>query len=571
MKLLSPRRAGLAVLLIGAMAASVWGESRPNIVLVMTDDQGYGDVGIHGNEKIRTPRLDAFAKNGVRLANFYCSPVCAPTRAALMTGRYFYRTGVLHTYRSGARMAADEETMAEVLQDAGYVTGIFGKWHLGDNYPLRPQDQGFQHSLIHKSGGITQPPDQPNDYFDPLLWKDGRPVQAKGYCTDVFFDAALNFIEHNHRRPFFAYIATNTPHTPLIVGEAAWKRYHEAGLSETTAKIYAMVENIDTNFGRLLAKLDELKLREKTIVIFMTDNGPQQERFNGGLRGRKANVYEGGIRVPCFVQWPETLEGGRTIEPRLAHIDWLPTLLDATGIEAELPHRLDGFSFWPLLIGTDAQHQPRNLFFQVHRGLSPEPVHNAAVVGTRYKLVMNAGSFGREKLNDLPEKHRTGTQLFDLQEDPGEQHDLAAEMPQQVDQMRKAYDAWFTDVKSTRDFQPPPIVIGAAASESTLLCRFQDAHYEGDRHLGWKVEVTRPILVELVLNQEARPKEKLMVEWLGNVQQWEIESPQKPAAVLQLAPGEGRLDVWLQAEGQPRVFLDNNSTQGDVVVKPVGD
>lgn len=571
MKLLSPKPAGLVVLLLCLGHASAWAETRPNVVLVMTDDQGYGDVGIHGNDQIRTPRLDAFARQGVHLANFYCSPVCAPTRGSLLTGRYFYRTGVIHTSRGGARMATDETTIAEVLQDAGYVTGIFGKWHLGDNYPMRPQDQGFQHSLIHKSGGITQPPDQPNDYFDPLLWKDGHAVQAKGYCTDVFFDAALDFIEQNQRHPFFAYVATNAPHTPLIVEEAAWKRYQEAGLDETTAKVYAMVENIDTNFGRLLAKLDELKLREKTLVIFLTDNGPQHDRYNGGLRGRKSMVYEGGIRVPCFVQWPGTLEGGRKVEPRLAHIDWLPTLIDATAIQADLPNRLDGVSFWPLLTGKQAEHKPRNLFFQVHRGLEPEPRHNAAVVGERYKLVMNVGSFGREKLSEVPEKQRTGIQLFDLQEDPSEQEDLAAAMPEQVDNMLKAHEAWFADVKASREFQPPPIVIGDPATDSTLLCRYQDAHYEGNRHLGWDVEMTGPVVVELLLNQEARPKEKLMVEWLGNIQSREIENPQKPIAVLQLTPGKGRLDVWLQAEGQPRVFLDNNSTQGDVVVKPVGE
>ncbi len=561
----------LLVWLVVACFVVVVKAAPPNVVLVMTDDQGYGDVGLHGNDIIHTPTLDQFARGGTQLTKFYCSPVCAPTRASLMTGRYFYRTGVIHTSRGAARMASDEKTMAELFRDAGFVTGIFGKWHLGDNYPMRPQDQGFQHSLVHKSGGITQPPDQPNDYFDPLLWEDGQPVQAKGYCTDVFFDGALDFVEQNKDQPFFVYIATNAPHTPLIVEEAAWKKYARLDQSETTAKVYAMVENIDTNFARLLKKLDDLELRENTIVIFLTDNGPQHDRYNAGLHGRKSMVYEGGIHVPCFVQWPAKLKAGQKISSRHAHLDWLPTLIEATGIEAEVPNRLDGVSFWPQLVGSDAQPSERNLFFQVHRGLHPEPRHNAAVVGPRYKLVMNVGSFGQEKLADVPPRRRTGIQLFDLEKDPGEKHDLAATMPQKVDEMLEAYDAWFADVKSTRNFETPPIVIGEKAEKTTLLCRYQDGYYEGARHLGWKVEVPESVLVQIRLNQEAKPGQKLMVEWLGNTTAYEIEDLQHPGAACQLSRGSGRLDVWLQTEAMPREFIRNNSTTGDVVVNLVGD
>lgn len=568
----TPSRIWLVLIGLVAFVTNTQSEAAPpNVILVMTDDQGFGDVGLHGNDIVQTPAIDKFARNGIQLTEFYCSPVCAPTRAALMTGRYFYRTGVIHTSRGAARMATDEKTMAEVFQDAGYVTGIFGKWHLGDNYPMRPQDQGFQHSLVHKSGGITQPPDQPNDYFDPLLWKDGQPVQAKGYCTDVFFDGALDFVEKNQDRPFFAYIATNAPHTPLIVDEAAWKKYAQQDQSETTAKVYAMVENIDMNFARLLEKLDELKLRENTIVIFLTDNGPQQNRFNGGLNGRKSMVYEGGIHVPCFVQWPAKLEAGRKVASRHAHLDWLPTLIDATGIKADLPNRLDGISFWPQLFGKSSSVQPRNLFFQVHRGLDPEPRHNAAVVGPRYKLVLNVGSFGQEKLKDVPPNRRTGIQLFDLEKDPGEKHDLAAAMPNKVEELLEAYDAWFDDVKSTRNFETPAIPINEKSEKSTLLCRYQDGFYEGDRHLGWKIEVVDPILVQIRLNQEAKPGQKLMVQWLGNTTAYDIEDLQHPGAAFQLSRGTSLLDVWLQTEDQPREFIKNNTTTGDVVVNFVGD
>ncbi|WP_105352108.1 MULTISPECIES: arylsulfatase [Pirellulaceae] len=558
-----------ACLLLVVFGASAWATQRPNVVLVMTDDQGYGDVGIHGNQVVRTPHLDQFAREGTQLTQFYCSPVCAPTRAALMTGRYFYRTGVIHTSRGAARMASEEKTMAEVFQDAGYVTGIFGKWHLGDNYPLRPQDQGFQESLVHKSGGITQPPDQPNDYFDPLLWKNGEPVQAQGYCTDVFFNAAIDFIRDSQDVPFFAYIATNAPHTPLIVDEAAWKRYADQEQDEVTAKVYAMVENIDENFARLLKTLDALKLRENTIVIFLTDNGPQQKRFNGDLSGRKSMVLEGGIHVPCFVQWPAKLKGGDQVSTRHAHLDWLPTLIEATSIQADLPNKIDGVSFWPQLSGKQKEVEPRKLFFQVHRGLDPEPYHNAAVLGERYKLVMNDGSFGHEKLTDVPEKQRTGFQLFDLSKDPSEQNDLAKQMPEKVAELTKAYDAWFADVKASREFATPAILLGARATESTLLCRYQDGYYQGSRHLGWRVEVQEPLLVQLRLNQVAKPGEKLMVQWLGNVFAYDIENLKEPVTVLPLTPGTGLMDVWLQAEGTPREFIKDNSTTGDVVVSPV--
>ena len=228
---------------------------QPNIIIVLTDDQGFGDVGVHGNDKIRTPNLDRFAQEGIEFTRFYVSPVCAPTRASLMTGRYYYRSGVIHTSRGGAKMHGDEVTLAETLRDAGYRTGIFGKWHLGGNYPMRPMGQGFDEALIHKSGGIDQAPDKPNSYFDPLLWHNGQEFKSKGYCTDVFFNAALEFIEDNKDEPFFVYLPTNAPHSPLVVDEKYSSPYADMGLDDRTAKVYGMVENIDENFGRLTAKL----------------------------------------------------------------------------------------------------------------------------------------------------------------------------------------------------------------------------------------------------------------------------------------------------------------------------
>ena len=292
---------------------------RPNVLLVITDDQGYGDLGLHGNPKIRTPHLDGLARQGIEMEHFHVCPVCSPTRASLLTGRCNYRTGVVDTFLGRSLMHPEEVTLAEMLQGAGYRTGIFGKWHLGDNYPLRAIDQGFQEALVLRGGGIGQPSDPPggDSYFDPVLQHNGKQEKTRGYCSDVFTDAALGFIERNRDRPFFAYLAFNAPHAPLQVPDSYYQLYKKMNLApgdfpqvghplegkmdpEQTARIYGMVSNIDDNVGRLLAKLDEWKLADSTLVVFLTDNGPQQPRFNAGLRGLKTSVYDGGIRVPCF-------------------------------------------------------------------------------------------------------------------------------------------------------------------------------------------------------------------------------------------------------------------------------
>jgi arylsulfatase A-like enzyme len=277
----------------------------PNIVLVMTDDQGWAQVGWRGNEVIQTPHLDRLAAESVEFTRFYVSPVCAPTRASLMTGRYNYRTGVVDTYLGRAMRHSDERTLPEMLGAAGYRSGIFGKWRLGDNYPMRPQDQGFDEVLVHGGGGIGQPADPPgNSYFDPILRHDGIEQQRKGYCTHIFFDAAIEFIERNREKPFFAYIPTNAPHSPYLVPDSYIEPYKTKGLDEKDAAIYGMITNIDDNVGRLVARLDDLGLAENTILIFMTDNGPTTRHFTAGLRSQKASVYEGGVRVPFLLRWP---------------------------------------------------------------------------------------------------------------------------------------------------------------------------------------------------------------------------------------------------------------------------
>ena len=279
---------GCAVLMPG-LSLNAIPDDKPNIILVMGDNLGFGDFGLSGNEKVRTPNIDRFASEGIQFSRFYANPMSAPTRASLMTGRYYYRTGVIHTSRGGAKMHGDENTIAEYLKKAGYVTGMFGKWHLGDNYPMRPQDQGFSQTLWHKSGRIGQVPDFPNTYYSPMLWKNGEMIRTEGYCTDVFTDAAIEFIEENHDKPFFVYLPTNAGHTanekvvgPLVPAKYS-DPYREMGLRDVVAKVYGMVTNIDENFGRLLEKLDELNIRENTIVIFTTDDGPGAD-YNAGFR-----------------------------------------------------------------------------------------------------------------------------------------------------------------------------------------------------------------------------------------------------------------------------------------------
>lgn len=445
---------------------------RPNVVLIMTDDQGWGDVGVHGNDAIRTPNLDRLAREGVQFTRFYAGPVCTPTRASLMTGRYHLRTRAIDTYRGRAIMHPDEVTLAETLGAAGYRTCIFGKWHLGDHHPSRPIDQGFGEALVHWGGGIAQPADPPqgNSYFDPWLEHNGKLVKSFGYCSDVYTDAALRFIDDRGNAggdaaPFFVYLAFNAPHDPLQVSDDLARPYREAGLDEPTAKVYAMVENIDANVGRLLARLAERKLADDTLVIFLSDNGPAGRRYNGGFRGAKGSVYEGGIRVPCFARWPAGFAGGGAVERIAAHIDLAPTILAACGIEPPADVTLDGTSLLPLLRDAEVEWAERTLYFQWHRGDAADRGRACAAVTDRFKLVQPAG------VDEGPAPVDPAWELYDVAADAGEQTNLAASLPEVVASMRARYDAWFADVSATRGFDPVRISLGSPTENPLLLTR----------------------------------------------------------------------------------------------------
>lgn len=439
---------------------------QPNVILVITDDQGYGDLACHGNPWIKTPNMDALYEESIRLTDYHVSPTCAPTRAALMTGRYNNRTGVWHTVTGRTLLRENEVTMAKVFSDNGYATGMFGKWHLGDNYPRRPIDVGFQTVVRHGGGAIGNTNDYwDNDYFDDHYFTNGEYKPYEGYCTDVWFEEARKFIDKNRDAPFFCYIATNAPHGPLYVEDKYADPYKEDTLI-TSARFYGMITNIDENLGKLRSYLEEQNLDENTIFIFMTDNGTatgvslEGHRFNGfpnvygysaGMRGKKGSPYEGGHRVPCFIRWPEGgIDQGKDFDGLTAHIDIFPTLVEMCGLDNTSPNKLDGISLWKYLNGKlKWEHGKRPLFVDSQRVEEPEHYRGSSVMQGNWRLVY-------------------GSELYDLKTDPGQRIDVAAVYPGKVQELMGLYEDWFADVFSdykTRSY----IHIGSDKAKSMVL------------------------------------------------------------------------------------------------------
>ncbi|MDA7866156.1 arylsulfatase, partial [Akkermansiaceae bacterium] len=395
-------------LLISVGSAST---KKPNVILIMTDDQGYGDLGCHGNPVLKTPHLDQMHAESVRLTDFHVSPFCTPTRAALMTGNHPAYTGAYRTSSGRTMMHADEKTLAHLFADAGYATGMVGKWHLGDNAPHRPQDRGFQDVLWHRCGGIGQASDYwGNDYFDDTYERattdnmQGTLEKFEGYCTDVWFREGLRFVERNKNKRFFLYLALNAPHGPYFV-PPEWAKPYQGNKQVPNANFYGMVANIDHNMGLLRKRLKELELSDNTILIFMTDNGTSsgakfqgldseaRSGFNAGMRGKKSSIYDGGHRVPFFIHWPQGgLVGGRDIDTLAAHIDVLPTLADLCGIPLPKDDAPDGLSLKPLLEGAKDPWPRKHHIVQFHGGagggaLPPQPFAHSVVMSERWRLV----------------------------------------------------------------------------------------------------------------------------------------------------------------------------------------
>ena len=453
------------LMLFGALvtaAAEGLAGSRPNIVFILTDDQGYGDLSCHGNPILRTPNLDRLHAEGARFTDFHVSPTCAPTRSALLTGRHEFRNGVTHTIFERERLTLDAVTLPQVLKRAGYRTGIFGKWHLGDEPERWPDKRGFDEMLIHGAGGIGQSypgscGDAPgNTYFSPYLLHNGKFEKSDGYCTDVFFDGAIRWMEKaKEGGPFYCHLATNAPHAPLQVKPEDEARY--AGrVPEQTAKFFGMIANIDDNVGRLLAKLKEWRIEDRTLVVFMNDNGGTAgvSVFNAGMRGQKGSPWLGGTRAASFWRWPGRVSAGdRT--PLAAHVDFFPTVAAMAGqpLTEREQRQVEGRSLLPLLEDPAAGWPDRTLVTHVgrwERGASPETGKYAhvSVRNTRWHLVsVPAGPKKAAGTSPGKPDPRPDWQLFDLSADRGEKNDVASAHPEVVDRLSGHFESWWTDIQ----------------------------------------------------------------------------------------------------------------------------
>ena len=538
---------------------------KPNVILVITDDQGYGDVGAHGNSMIKTPHLDKLHSVSVRLTDFHVDPTCSPTRSALMTGRYSTRTGVWHTIMGRSIMDGSELTVAEIFEAAGYATGMYGKWHLGDNYPCRPQDQGFEETYYHGGGGVGQTPDFfGNDYFDDTYFRNGKAEKAEGYCTDVWFREAMAFIRKNREKPFFAYLSTNAPHGPFLVADSYKKPYLDKGVQGTMAAFYGMITNIDENMGKLMGLLDELKLRENTILIFMTDNGTaagaSRRRgnkkagkawpgFNAGMRGQKGSGYDGGHRVPFFIHWPAGgLHGGRDLNTLSAHIDVLPTLEELCGVKhpQDGAPAIDGKSLASLLQGKEPTWPERTLFVHSQRIEQVKKGRNNSVMTKRWRLVNNK-------------------ELYDITSDPGQAKNLAARHPGVVKDLNKAYDGWWKSLSPVFDTTVYLGLGNDAENPANLTCHdwhtnngpvpWNHGHIRrGQTGNGyWAVDFNKAGKYEITLRRwPAEENKKISATMarisIGKLEKSQAVNPEENSTTfkLEIPAGKTRLQTWLE-------------------------
>ena len=482
------------------MSPSAKHERRPNVLFVLTDDQGYGDLSCHGNPILNTPNLDRLHEDSVRMTDFHVSPVCTPTRAALMTGRNPLRTGAWATSWGRALLRRDETTMADIFRRNGYKTAMFGKWHLGDSYPYRPTDRGFEHAVVHRGGSIGSTPDYwGNDYFDDTYAENDQDRRYDGYCTDIWFDLAEEFLRDNTEHPFFLYLATNAPHAPFRV-PAHYKERYANNKDVPNAAYYGMIANIDENMGAMDNLLGELGLRDNTIVIFMTDNGVVSKGgyhdgkgFNAGMRGTKGSFYDGGHRVPCFVRWPAGGIAGGLDVPELAwHADLLPTLCDLCGLTVDTTLPWDGESFARLLTASDKTPPVAGRCIHVltrQGGRLPDKWGGAVLSGS-WRLVH-------------------GKELYDIAADPGQQRDVADMYPKRVAALRAERERFWSDLGPEWD-RFAPLVIGAEENPTKLSAQDLRVQPTGDLERGriawdqthviagvesdgsWLVEVARP-------------------------------------------------------------------------------
>ncbi|WP_446050487.1 arylsulfatase [Zobellia laminariae] len=433
----------------GTVPTLITAEEKPNVIIVFTDDQGYGDLTAHGNPYIKTPNLSAFGKEAMELTNFHVGTTCAPSRAGLMTGRNGNRNNAWHTIAGCSILLEDEKTIAQVFEEGGYKTAMFGKWHLGDNYPFRPFDRGFQETLYNGGGGVQQTPDYWNNtYFDDTYFRNGEPEKVKGYATDVWFNEAIKYVQRTKEEPFFLYLPLNAAHSPFNVPEEYAKMYEDAPLTDAQKRFYGMITNIDENFGKLVSFLKDEKLFDNTIIIFTTDNGTAAgiaknkdgsvSGYNAGLRGTKGSHYDGGHKVPFYISWPDgDIEKGAVSNELVANVDLLPTLTRMAGVPFESKKPLDGTDMTSVLTakGNDSE---RMLVIDTQRAQWPEKGKNSCVMSTEWRLI-------------------DGTELYNTVTDPGQKNDVASEHPDIVLKMQAFYDSWWTSIEPEMRYAEIPV------------------------------------------------------------------------------------------------------------------
>jgi arylsulfatase A-like enzyme len=432
---------------------------RPNIIFVMPDDVGYGDYGCLGNPIIQTPSIDAFKKQSLLFTRFHVSPTCSPTRSAILSGRHEFKNGITHTILERERLSLDTFTLPQMLKTVGYTTGIFGKWHLGDEEAYRPESRGFDEVYIHGAGGIGQTypgscGDAPgNTNINPTLWHNGKFEKTNGYCTDLFFDQAIQWMDEKRKadQPFFAYVPLNAAHGPHVLPEEYYKHYRgKPQVNEETAKFFGMIENVDTNFGKMLQKIDQWGIADNTLVIYTNDNGGTAGTriFNAGLRAGKGTPYQGGTRAPCFVRWPQGgIPADTLCDALTAHMDIYPTLAEITGatLSDKVKQQVEGRSLLPLLKDPKSNWEDRLLVHHVGRWpkgkIEESKYEKCAIQNSRFTLVNNS-------------------ELYDLLADPGETKNVINDHPTVVTRLRASYDRWWNDVQPllvNEDVTPPTI------------------------------------------------------------------------------------------------------------------
>ena len=508
---------------------------RPNVILLMTDDQGYGDLACHGNSLIKTPQLDALHAESTRFTNFHVNAFCAPTRAALMTGRMSDRTHVRTTVFGRNYLNRDETTIAEFFKASGYSTGQFGKWHLGQNHPYRPMDRGFDQWVGHGDGGTGTSSDYwGNDKMNDTYWRNGQWEQFSGFCTDIYFDESMKFIEASGDKPFFLYLATNVPHGPWNVPKAWRQPYEGKDLPSQTVDFFATLSRFDWNLGRLRKFLSKRGLDENTMIIYLTDNGTAggDRVFNAGMRGRKGSVYEGGHRVPCFVHWP----GGGIDKPtdidRLTHhFDLLPTLIELCSLQDPQRGHLafDGRSLVPLLKNAGAPWPDRTAFMHV-QNVRETPVKwlNSVVMTEQWRLIQ-------------------GQELYDIQRDPGQKHDIAQAHPEVVADLRAQYERHWDKVNLAANPYARPLIGSPHQKETPLVPdawildnerqhTWNQSHVRsGVNNAGfWPVEIAEDGLYEFEVRRWPRELDLPITSLLEASPTSDIEARGRP-----VLPGEG--------------------------------